>query len=166
MVETFWGNPEGQPLLGMIFPRDISPYHNGGWALTVEFDNIGYVSDEEAADYNYDDLLKTMKSDVVDENEWRTQNGYDAIELIGWAAQPHYDSQDRKLHWAKHLRFQGAEADTLNYNIRALGRRGVLIMNFITDYGGVVRSIGRCTRRDVDGLLHRRQQIRRLHSWG
>ena len=69
VIETFWGNPEGQPLLGMISPHDISPYHNGEWALTVEFDGIGFVSDEEAADYNHDDLLMAMKSGVVDENE-------------------------------------------------------------------------------------------------
>lgn len=131
VIETFWGNPEGQKLLGMVFPREISPYHQGGWALTIEFDNIGYVSDEEAADYDYEALLTTMKKDAIANSAWRKENGCEGIELIGWAAPPRYDAQERKLHWAKHLRFEGADTDTLNYNIRALGRNGVLILNFI-----------------------------------
>lgn len=131
VVEEFWGNPEGQPLLGMIFPRDVSPYHQGGWGLTIEFEDIGYVSDEDANSYDYDDLLKTMQADTLANNAWRVENGYGTLELVGWAAPPRYDAEGRKLHWAKQLRFQDSDADTLNYNIRALGRRGVLVMNFI-----------------------------------
>lgn len=133
VVEEFWRNPKGQPFLGMIFPREISPYHTGGWGLTVEFDDIGYVSDKEAADYNYDELLSTMQKDTVSESAWRKENGFDSMELIGWAAPPRYDAQERKRHWAKHLRFGDSESDTLNYNIRALGRNGVLILNFIAN---------------------------------
>ncbi|MFT4743066.1 MAG: putative membrane-anchored protein [Yoonia sp.] len=133
VVEEFWRNPKGQPFLGMIFPREISPYYTGGWGLTVEFEDIGYVSDKEAADYNYDELLSTMQKDIVSESAWRKENGFDRMELIGWAAPPRYDAQERKLHWAKHLRFGDSESDTLNYNIRALGRNGVLILNFIAN---------------------------------
>jgi uncharacterized membrane-anchored protein len=35
------------------------------------------------------------------------------------------------LHWAKELKFGDDEINTLNYNIRVLGRQGVLVLNFI-----------------------------------
>jgi uncharacterized membrane-anchored protein len=36
-----------------------------------------------------------------------------------------------KLYWAKELKFRGADENTLNYNIRILGRRGVLVLNAV-----------------------------------
>ena len=57
--------------------------------------------------------------------------GYDGIELIGWAQPPYYDNTTKKLHWAKELHFEHYETNTLNYNIRVLGRKGFLTMNVI-----------------------------------
>ncbi len=57
--------------------------------------------------------------------------GYEPIELIGWAAAPHYDSQTHKMYWAQEIKFGADEVNTLNYNIRVLGRKGVLVLNFI-----------------------------------
>lgn len=46
---------------------------------------------------------------------------------MGWAESPHYDSQAKKIYWAKQLRFGDTPPpDTLNYNIRVLGRTGFL----------------------------------------
>src|SRR5690606_13039288 len=53
------------------------------------------------------------------------------IELIGWAATPYYDQQTNKLYWAKELKFGDYDEHTLNYNIRVLGRHGVLVLNFV-----------------------------------
>ena len=38
---------------------------------------------------------------------------------------------DKKLFWAKRLQFGDQQGETLNYNIRVLGRRGVLDLNVI-----------------------------------
>src|SRR5205814_4303057 len=57
--------------------------------------------------------------------------GYAAMELIGWAAPPRYDKAAHKLYWAKELKFSGETGNTLNYNIRVLGRRGVLVLNAV-----------------------------------
>lgn len=35
------------------------------------------------------------------------------------------------MHWAKEIKFGDAEVNTLNYNIRVLGRKGVIILNAI-----------------------------------
>ncbi|CAA0085233.1 Uncharacterised protein [BD1-7 clade bacterium] len=37
------------------------------------------------------------------------------------------------MHWAKEIKFGDQETNTLNYNIRVLGRKGVLVLNFIAD---------------------------------
>ena len=49
----------------------------------------------------------------------------------GWAKPPTYDAAAHKLYWAKQLRFEGNKDDMLNYNIRALRRRGVLTLNAV-----------------------------------
>lgn len=126
-----WGNPPGQPILGMLFPADSSPFDGDAWAVTIEYEEDGYVSDEDAAEIDYNDLLKQMKKDTRAASKDRVAQGYDAIELIGWAATPYYDQQAHKLHWAKEIKFGEGSDNTLNYNIRVLGRKGVLVLNFI-----------------------------------
>lgn len=89
------------------------------------------MKDDDAAKLNYDDVLKDMKKDVAENNKEREKEGYPSIELLGWAARPHYDQASHKMYWAKELRVGGSPETTLNYNIRLLGRRGVLVLNAI-----------------------------------
>lgn len=133
VLETLWGNPPDESTLGMIFPASYTPLDDSSWGSEIFFEEIGYVSDDDADSYDYDDMLKQMRSDIRRENDWRKENGYEAIELVGWAAEPHYDATERELYWAKELHFGSADHNTLNYSIRVLGRRGVLNMNFIAD---------------------------------
>ncbi|WP_299020120.1 DUF2167 domain-containing protein [uncultured Photobacterium sp.] len=128
-----WGNPPGQNTLGMIFPADMTPFDNDSWAVTIRYEEDGYVSDDDANDIDYTELLNQMKSDTREESEARVSQGYEAIELVGWAAAPYYDAQTHKLHWAKEIKFGEDDVNTLNYNIRVLGRQGVLVLNFIAN---------------------------------
>ena len=130
VLEQMWGNPPDASITGMIFPRDGWAW-SGAWGAPISYDAMGYVSDEDADTYDYDEMLGAMKADTADANEWRVQNGYERITLVGWAEPPHYDKATKELYWAKHLQFEGAESDTLNYDIRELGRKGVLIVSFI-----------------------------------
>ncbi len=133
VLEDAWGNPESTPTQGMLFPAAYTPISNGSWGVTIDYSEDGYVSDEDAAKIDYDELLKDMQADALAESESRVAAGFESIALIGWAAQPQYDSLTHKLYWAKELKFGSAENNTLNYNVRALGRQGVLVMNFIAD---------------------------------
>lgn len=126
-----WGNPPGQDVLGMLFPSHMTPFDHDSWAVTVEYEEEGYVSDKDAQDIDYQDLLADMKEDTQADNKDRVKQGYEAITLVGWAEDPYYDAVTHKLHWAKELKFGNQEINTLNYNIRVLGRKGVLILNFI-----------------------------------
>jgi uncharacterized membrane-anchored protein len=124
-----WGNPPDDVLpLGMILPAGISPLADESWGVTVEYEDSGYVSDEDAADIDYGDMLKDMQADMHEANIWREENGYEPVQLVGWAAEPRYDAEGKKLHWAKELKFGDSETNTLNYNIRVLGRKGVLVL--------------------------------------
>jgi uncharacterized membrane-anchored protein len=133
VLEEIWGNPPGSAdsLLGMLFPVDMTPFDGQAWGVTIEYEQDGYVSDEDAGDIDYSELLEQMRSDTEIASGERVKQGYDAISLIGWAEPPHYEAQTNKLYWAKEIKFGSAEENTLNYNIRVLGRHGVLVLNFI-----------------------------------
>ena len=134
LVEV-WGNPPGSGLggQGMLFPSEFTPFDEGSWAVTIGYEQEGYVSDEDADSIDYDEMLAQMKAGTAEENEQRVAQGFAAIELVGWASTPFYDQASHKLHWAQELRFEGQDPNTLNYNVRVLGRKGVLVLNFVAD---------------------------------
>lgn len=126
-----WGNPSSHGTLGMLFPQDMTPFDEDSWAVTIEYEEEGYVSDHDAADIDYVEMLGQMKKDTQAASKERVTQGYEPIELVDWAANPYYDPIAKKLHWAKEIKFGDQELNTLNYNIRILGRKGVLVLNFI-----------------------------------
>lgn len=125
-----WGNPPGGNALGMIFPANLSPFAENSWGVVVSYEEDGHVDDEDAADINYDDLLKEMQEDTEASNEERKELGFGTVRLVGWAEPPHYDAESKKLYWAKDLDF-GDGAHSLNYAVRVLGRTGVLELNAV-----------------------------------
>lgn len=133
VLEELWDNPPDDTVAGMIFPKDGWAW-NGSWGAVLTYDPMGYVSDAEAGSYDYDEMLAQMQADTRDANKWRAENGYDSITLIGWAEPPRYDKTTNELYWAKRLQFGDVTGeDTLNYDIRELGRKGVMVTSFISD---------------------------------
>lgn len=126
-----WGNPPGQESLGMIVPAALNPLSDEGWGVVITYVEDGYVKDHDAAEIDYDKMLTEMQTSTRDENAERTKAGYPAMELVGWAERPHYDAAAHKLYWARELSVSGFDAHTLNYDVRVLGRRGVLSLNAI-----------------------------------
>lgn len=131
VLEDMWGNPPGEDTLGMLFPSEYRPYDDNAWGVDIAYVEEGHVNDEDADSIDYDDLLSDMQDSLEDENVLRREQDYPTIELVGWAETPHYDATQHQLYWAKQLRFEDTEGDTLNYNIRKLGREGFLQLNFI-----------------------------------
>lgn len=131
VMSDLWGNPPSE-VLGMLFPKDIHPISdNFTYAVEITYSDEGYIDDEDAKDINYDDLLSEMKGDAETGNKERKKLGYPTIDLVGWASKPFYDQSNKKLHWAKELNFEGDSINTLNYNIRVLGKTGFLNLNAI-----------------------------------
>lgn len=135
VLVELWGNPEssvGNPL-GMIFPAKYPPTDPHSWGSVIDYDGSGYVSDEDAASTDYDDLLKKIQDAIKEANPERERQGFDPITLVGWAEPPHYDKATHALHWARDLIF-GKDSNaghTLNYSVRVLGREGVTELDFV-----------------------------------
>lgn len=130
-VLVAWGNPPDNDTYGMLVPRHEDLFGPGGWAVIISYEEDGYVSDKDAAGIDYTEMLRNMQEDTESENPQRTQAGFEPITLVGWAAPPHYDSDNKKLYWAQELKFGDEDENTLNYNIRVLGRKGVLVLNAV-----------------------------------
>ena len=131
LLVDVWRNPPGagRGNLGALVPKGFDPLQDESWAIIISYADDGHVSDEDAEKIDYADLLKDMQAATREANEERRKQGYPEMQLVGWARPPFYDKAQHKLHWAKQLRTQGS--DNLNYNVRVLGREGVLVLNFI-----------------------------------
>ena len=131
LLQKIWGNPPGEPPLGMLVPKGFTPFSDHSWAVTIRFEDEGYVKDDDADKINYVELLQQMQDSAKAASEERVKQGYSPVSLVGWATPPRYDKAAKKLYWAKELKFGGGAENTLNYNIRILGRRGYLVLNAI-----------------------------------
>ena len=133
-VLVAWGNPPeaAKGVLGMLVPSDASPMSEDGWAIVITYDEDGYVNDEDAKTLDYAKMLTQMQEETSENNEARQKEGFEPITLVGWAEPPHYDAKAHKLYWAKELKFGSSTDHTLNYSIRILGRRGVLVLNAVS----------------------------------
>ena len=130
VLVNLWGNPPGAKTLGLLVPAECNLL-NDCWAVIMTYEEDGYVKDDDAEKIDYGSLLKQMQKDTAAANKQRTRDGYEPIELVGWATPPRYDRATHKLYWAKDLKFGDLPENTLNYNIRILGRRGVLVLNAV-----------------------------------
>jgi uncharacterized membrane-anchored protein len=132
LLSEGWGNPPGAKTLGMIVPADVNLLSAAGWGVVVTYDKDGHVRDDDADKINYADLLKDIQEGMLENNKARKEQGYAPMTLVGWAEQPSYDKSQHKLYWAKELHTEGDNENGLNYNIRVLGREGVLVLNAVS----------------------------------
>ncbi len=132
VLYDLWKNPrEDNGTLGFIMPENTGILTDSSFIFNIEYDDIGYVKDDDADKINYNDLLDEIKKDEKEGNPQRVAAGYKPVYIIGWAVTPFYDKERKILHWAKELKFGTDSILTLNYNVRILGRKGVLVLNAI-----------------------------------
>ncbi len=126
-----WGNPPDQAdgVLGMVFPKDGTPFD--AWGAVVTYEKTGYVSDKDATTTDYDKYIKDIQAGEAADNAERKKNHYATTHLVGWAQPPSYDKAHHYMIWARDIQFGDQTTDTLNYDVRILGRRGVLSMNMV-----------------------------------
>ncbi len=118
------GNQPGPQIRGIALPPDFA---EANVFAVYSYSDEGHVSDDEAPDY--DELLRQMQDNAQEESAQRKKAGLPTVEMLGWAEAPHYDRAQHKLYWAERLRFEGEPGETLNYNVRVLGRSGILVVN-------------------------------------
>lgn len=99
-----------------------------GYMLFFDYDEIGYVKDEDKDKLDADKLMKSMTENQDAANADRKQRGWDEMKLKGWATPPHYDAKTNNLKWAINLTSSqdGFKQVWINESIRLLGRAGVM----------------------------------------
>ncbi|HRD52020.1 MAG TPA: DUF2167 domain-containing protein [Flavobacteriales bacterium] len=133
LLVDVWENPPGitDALLGVVLHAEADTYSDSP-AYVVYYEESGYVHDRDAGRIDYDAKLRDMIREDSLSNVERRAAGYGGLQLIGWASPPHYDRQRKALHWAKEMVSENSERNVLNYNIRVLGRFGVVVINAIS----------------------------------
>jgi uncharacterized membrane-anchored protein len=94
------------------------------WGARFSFKDDGYVKDDEKIDA--DALLASIKSGTAEANKERRERGWDEMEVLGWQAAPHYDTQTNRLEWAVSGKDLKSNTEIVNLNTRILGRGGVM----------------------------------------
>jgi len=128
---TAMGNRVGDGLLGMV----LSQKSDSNWFVVMRFSNSGYIRDDDAKDWNVDDLLSGLKQGTEEGNKERRARGIDELQIVGWVEAPKYDASMHRLVWSLESREKGAPAGAergVNYNTYALGRDGYISMNLVT----------------------------------
>jgi len=129
-----WNNPPSavSDVLGMVFPDGADFLTDGAWGAVVTYADTKYVSDKDAKTADYDKVLADLRAGEDEQNAELQKQGFKPSTLIGWAQPPTYDPAHHDMIWARDVQF-GDEADhTLNYDVRHLGRSGVLSMNLVS----------------------------------
>ena len=100
------------------------------WFMVVRYIDAGYVKDDEAANWDADALMTSIKEGTEEDNKNRQAQGFRPLIIRGWEEKPHYDKGANKVVWA--ISAQEPESPVgVNYNTLALGRQGYLSMNMV-----------------------------------
>lgn len=125
------GNTPDPHLVGIVFPP-----RQDNWMTVIQFESSGHILDDDARDWNVDQLLRSVSDGTEQGNEERRRFGFPEIQVLGWAEKPRYDEANHRLVWAVAARDKGAPATSdqgVNYNTYVLGRDGYFKLNFVTD---------------------------------
>jgi uncharacterized membrane-anchored protein len=140
------GNIVGEPsFLGLV----VGTSPGDAWFVVARYIKEGYIKDDDAKEWNADDLLQQLKEGTEAGNRERAQRGFPELEIVGWVEKPTYDADDHRLVWSMLAKEKGeSDADTrsINYNTYALGRDGYLSLNLVTS----------ASRIDTDKLVARK----------
>jgi uncharacterized membrane-anchored protein len=141
MVEKVWGNPPDPSVIGLVLPRMMSEENSWGIVVSYETED-GHIDDSDARSLEYDDIMKQLQDGMSEANAARKAQGYPTIALNGWAEPPHYDSESKKIYWAKDITFENTEGGNdrvVNYAVRILGARGVLELNAVDSLANLAK---------------------------
>lgn len=118
-------NPTSGTELGFVAPAGLD------WFVVFEFDDVGYVRDDEKSTLNPDALLDSIKRGTEASNKERQRRGWASMTIVGWEQQPHYSETTHNLEWA--IRGESSGHVVVNQNTRLLGRGGVMRVTLVSD---------------------------------
>jgi uncharacterized membrane-anchored protein len=119
-------NPPDDRTLGVLMPVE-----GRDWFMIFEFDESGYVKDDDKDKLDADAILASIQEGTKESNEDRVRNGWGTLTITGWEQAPHYNPQTHNLEWA--IKGHAEGEPLLNYNTRILGRRGVMSVALVVN---------------------------------
>lgn len=121
-------NPASGKELGAMIPAS----GNGSWFMIFEFEDSGYVKDDDKNNLDADSILKNIKNGTESSNEARKANGWKPFHVTGWQTTPYYDPETHNLTWAILGRGDDpTDSGSVNHSIRVLGRRGTMNVDLV-----------------------------------
>jgi uncharacterized membrane-anchored protein len=118
-------NPVSGREMGFVAPAGED------WFAVFEFDDVGYVRDDEKNSLDADALLESIKAGTETGNKERLRRGWPTMSIVGWEQPPRYDEASHNLEWA--VRAESEGSPVINYNTRLLGRGGVMEVTLVTN---------------------------------
>ena len=122
------GNTTDGSEVGLVVPKA----DDQSWFIVFEWSAIGYVKDDDKDAIDADALLRSIRDGTEQANEWRKERGLPALHVVGWSQEPRYDERTHNLTWAVLARNESGR-ETVNYNVRVLGREGVMSVTFVDE---------------------------------
>lgn len=122
-----YGNPPTQRELGMLATEGLGPW------IIFEFDESGYVKDDEKDKINADEMLASLRESQVQGNKYRREHGLTELEILGWVIPPRYNEKTHNLEWGTRLKSLENQGISINYNTRLLGRTGVMEVTLVCE---------------------------------
>lgn len=127
-VMQYLGNPPSNAEVGMIIPNS----EDGNWFIVFEYSDVGYVRDDDSDRIDAAAILESYRTGTEAANEERVKMGATPIHVTGWYEEPFYNPETHNLTWAMMLE-DDEKMQTVNYNIRVLGREGYMSAVLVAD---------------------------------
>jgi len=122
------GNPTDGSELGLVVPKA----EDQDWFIIFEWNPVGFVKDDDKDKIDADALLASIRDGTEETNAERKKKGMPALHVVGWAEPPRYDPVTHNLTWAILGRNEEG-GESVNYNVRVLGREGVMSVTLVDD---------------------------------
>lgn len=114
-------NPPNPRTVGVLLPAGDSE----GWVVYFDYEDSGHVKDDDRDAIDAAALLAQFKAGNEAANAERRQRGWEGLSVIDWVVPPGYEQSTNRLAWGLRLQSDGGSM-TANYDVRLLGRTGVM----------------------------------------
>jgi uncharacterized membrane-anchored protein len=122
------GNTTDGTEVGLVVPTA----QDQDWMMVFEWAAEGYIKDDDKNKIDKNAILKSYQEGTEQANENRRKKGLPGMHVVGWFEEPHYDEATHNLVWAL-LAKNDDNTQTVNYNMRLLGREGYMSVTLIDE---------------------------------
>ncbi|MGA9520990.1 MAG: DUF2167 domain-containing protein [Myxococcaceae bacterium] len=117
--------PSGREVATLFHEKD-------GFFIIFEFNPVGYVKDDDKDELDADAMLESLREGQREANKILERRGDSTLTVAGWHTTPHYDEASHNLEWGTLLHASDGNS-SVNYNVRLLGRRGIMEAALVAD---------------------------------